>query len=259
MKLKALGFLAGCCCVLISAHAASETIYYNFDNFYEGLVNGQNGWKTFRKSPGSAAVSVFDEIGPSDETGDKALVIQLSDELSRVVAADGLRWMPGQTWSMDFDFRIGITGQELAGNKPVLTVFIGDAYLSEKARWEIRLEAAPDGTWTLGGGLPNWQEVDGIVAETVMERPEEDRAAISQWMHFSVLTTKLDMPDSFESYVEIRNYEDEVIAQLSFADTLSDRQTAAMWDLSRVYCGFNAPRRQLGLVCIDNISITSFQ
>ena len=131
----------------------------------------------------------------------------------RVVAADGLRWMPGQTWSMDFDFRIGITGQE----------------------------------------------VDGIVAETVMERPEEDRAAILKWMHFSVLTTKLDMPDSFESYVEIRNYEDEVIAQLSFAETLSDRQTAAMWDLSRVYCGFNAPRRQLGLVCIDNISISSFQ
>ena len=78
-------------------------------------------------------------------------------------------------------------------------------------------------------------------------------------MHFTVITTKLDTPDSFESYVEIRNSEDEIIAQLSFNDTLNDRYSTAMWDLSRVYCGFNAPRRQLGLVCIDNIELTSFQ
>ena len=259
MKLEIFVLLAGICGLLMCADAVSETVYYDFNNFSEGLINGQNGWKTYRHTPGNAAVSVFDEIGLSDEIGDKALVIQLSDEVSRVVGADGLRWMPGQTWSMDFDFRIGITGQELAGNKPVLTVFIGDAYLSEKARWEIRLEAAPDGTWTLSGGLPKWKAVTGIVDETVLERPDEDRAAISDWMHFTVITTKLDTPDSFESYVEIRNSADQIIAQLSFHDTLSDRQTAAMWDLSRLYCGFNAPRRQLGLVCIDNIELTSFQ
>lgn len=259
MKLETLGLLAGCCCLLMSAGAVSETVHYDFNDFNEGLINGQQGWKIVRKTPGNAAVSIFDEVGRSDVPSDKALVIQLSDEVSRLVGSDGMRWMPGQTWSMDFDFRIGITGQELAGNKPVLTVFIGDAYLSEKARWEVRLEAAPDGTWTLGGGLPNWKEVDGIMPAMVLERPEEDSSAVSDWMHFTVITTKLDTPDTFESYVEIRNSADEIIAQLSFNDTLNDKKTAAMWDLSRVHCGFNAPRRQLGLVCIDNIEITSFQ
>lgn len=258
MKLKMLVLLAGCC-LLPQTHAVTETVSYDFNDFSDGLVNGQNGWKSFRKTPGNAAVSIFDELGPTAQSGDKAMVIQLSDDVSRVVNSDGMRWMPGQTLSIDFDFRIGITGQELAGNKPVLTLFLGNAYLSEDARWEIRLEAAPDGTWTMAGGLPNWQEVNGIVAETVLERPDGDSAAVSSWMHFTVITTKLDTPDSFESIVEIRNSADEVVAQMTFLDTLSDKQTTAMWDLSRVYCGFNAPRRQLGLVCIDNLEITSYQ
>lgn len=258
MKLKKRTWMAACCLFMCS-EVICESVRYDFNDFSEGLINGQNGWNVLRKSPGTAAVSIFDELGPTGEIGDKALVIQLSDEVSRVVAADGVRWMPGQTWILDFDFRIGITSQQLAANKPVLTVFIGDAYLSEKARWEIRLEAAPDGTWVLGGGLPDWQEVDGIVAETVLERPEEEDAAISEWMHFTVVSRKLTVPDSFESLVEIRNNAGELIAQLEFNDTLSDTQTMAIWDLSRVYCGFNAPRRQLGLVCIDNIEINSLE
>ena len=259
MKLKTVILFTAFLSLIIGSAAASDTVYYDFNDFSEGLINGQQKWKTLRKTPGEAAVSVFDELGPSGAIGDKALVIQLSDEVSRVVNPDGLRWMPGQTLMMDFDFRIGITSQELAANKPVLTVFIGNAYLSQKARWEIRLEAAPDGTWTLGGGLPDWKEMSGIVAESVLERPNSESGAISSWMHFSVITTKLDAPDSFESIVEIRNARDEVIAQLNFFDTLSDNQTAAVWDLSRVYFGFNAPRRQLGLVCIDNIEFASYE
>ncbi|MEN7972955.1 MAG: hypothetical protein ABFR47_03880 [Verrucomicrobiota bacterium] len=257
MKLKKINLFSVCCCyMLICGAAVSETVFYDFNGFSDGLINGQCGWKTLRKTPGSSAVSIFNELGETEETGDKALVIQLSDEVSKVVAADGLRWMPGQTFSMSFDFRIGITSQELAGNKPVLTVFIGNAYLSKKARWEIQLESTPDGTWTLRGGLPTWQEVGGIVGETVLERPEEG-SAISGWMHFTVITKKLETPDSFESVVEIRNSADEVVAQMEFNDTLSDKQTTSMWDLSRVYCGFCAPRRQLGLVCIDNMQISS--
>jgi hypothetical protein len=259
MKLKTLVILTSFFGLITGAVAASETVYYDFNDFSEGLLNGQNNWKTLRKTPGEAAVSVYDELGPSGEIGDKALVIQLSDEVSSVVNPDGLRWMPGQTLMVNFDFRIGITSQELAANKPVLTVFIGNAYLSQKARWEIRLEAAPDGTWTLGGGLPDWKEVNGIVAESVLERPDADSSAISEWLHFSVITTKLDSPDSFESIVEIRNDHDEIIAQLNFFDTLNDKQTAAVWDLSRVHFGFNAPRRQLGLVCIDNVEFASYQ
>jgi hypothetical protein len=259
MQLKSLLMLTGFLGLISGTAAVSETVYYDFNDFSEGLINGQNSWKTLRKTPGEAAVSIYDELGPSGAIGDKALVIQLSDEVSRVVNPDGLRWMPGQTLIMDFDFRIGITSQELAANKPVLTVFIGNAYLSQKARWEIRLEAAPDGTWTLGGGLPDWKEMSGIVAESVLERPDTESAAISAWMHFSVITTKLDTPDSFESIVEIRNDRDEIIAQLNFFDTLSDKQTAAVWDLSRVYFGFNAPRRQLGLVCIDNVEFASYE
>jgi len=258
MKMGKLGLLMGGLCLPICAtDVASETITYDFNAFADGQLNGQNGWKILRKRPGKSAVSIFDELGPTETAGDKALVIQLSDEVSRVVGADGLRWMPGQTWSMDFDFRVGITSQELAGNKPVLTVFVGNAYLSKKSRWEIRLEAEPGGTWKLSGGLPSWKEVTGIVADTVVERPDGDEAAISNWMHFTLITKKLSEPDSFESYVEIRNSENEVIARLAFQEQLKNKHTATMWNQSRLYCGFNAPLRQLGLVCIDNIEIAS--
>ena len=259
MKAGKLGLLMGglCCLIICAAGADTETIIYDFNTFTDGQLNGQNGWKILRKRPGTSDVSIFDELGPTETAGDKALVIQLSDEVSRIVGADGLRWMPGQIWSMDFDFRVAITSQELAGNKPVLTVFVGNAYLSPKTRWEIRLEAEPDGTWKLSGGLPDWKEVSGIIADTVVERPEGEDAAISNWMHFTLITKKLPEPDSFESYVEIRNSDDEIIACLAFLEVLHDRQTASMWDQSRLYCGFNAPLRQLGLVCIDNIELIS--
>ncbi len=258
MKVGKLGLLIGAFGLFLCAtDAARETVKYDFNTFIDGQLNGQNGWKILRKRPGKSAVSIFDELGPTETAGDKALVIQLSDEVSRVVGPDGLRWMPGQTWSMDFDFRVGITAQELAGNKPVLTVFIGNAYLSPKTRWEIRLEAEPGGTWKLSGGLPVWKEIDGIVADTVVERSEGDEIAISNWMHFTLITKKLLEPDAFESYVEIRNSDYEIIARLAFHDLLKDKKTASMWNQSRLYCGFNAPLRQLGLVCIDNIEITS--
>ena len=258
MKAGKIGFLlVGFCLLICATHVAAESVTYDFNAFYDGQINGQDGWKILRKRPGKSAVSIFDELGPTETAGDKALVIQLSDDVSRVVGADGLRWMPGQIWSMDFDFRVGITAQELAGNKPVLTVFVGNAYLSPKTRWEIRLEAEPDGTWTLSGGLPFWKEVTGIVADTVVERPEGDEAAISNWMHFTLITKKLPEPDSFESYVEIRNSQDEIIACLAFLELLQDKKTASMWNQSRLHFGFNAPLRQLGLVCIDNIEIIS--
>jgi len=258
MKAGKIGLLlVGFCLFICATHVAAESITYDFNTFSDGQVNGQDGWKILRKRPGKSAVSIFDELGPTETAGDKALVIQLSDDVSRVVGADGLRWMPGQIWSMDFDFRVGITAQELAGNKPVLTVFVGNAYLSPKTRWEIRLEAEPDGTWTLSGGLPFWKEVTGIVADTVVERPEGDEAAVSNWMHFTLITKKLPEPDSFESYVEIRNSQDEIIACLAFLELLQDKKTASMWNQSRLHFGFNAPLRQLGLVCIDNIEIIS--
>ncbi len=258
MNVGKIGFLIGAFCLSICAtDVTAETVTYDFNEFADGQLNGQNGWKILRKRPGKSAVTIFDELGPTESPGDKALVIQLSTEVSRVVNPDGLRWMPGQTWSMDFDFRVGITSQELEGNKPVLTVFIGNAYLSPKTRWEIRLEAEPDGTWKLSGGLPFKKEVSGMVSDTVVERPEGDEAAISNWMHFTLITKKLLEPDSFESYVEIRNSAGEVIARLAFQEVVKDKKTASMWNQSRLYCGFNAPLRQLGLVCIDNIVIAS--
>lgn len=258
MKLKTLGILAGCCGLLLGCWAETASVFYDFNDYSDGLINGQNGWRTFRKTPGDAAVSIFDQLGATSMAGDKAMVIQLSDDVSRVVSSNGLRWMPGQTISMDFDFRIGITGQELAGNKPVLTVFLGNAYMSENARWEVRLEAAPDGTWTMAGGLPKWRQINGIEAVDVLQRPAQECAAVSGWMHFSIISTKLETPDTFESIVEIRNSGDKVIARMSFTDTLNDKATATIWDMSRIYCGFNAPRRQLGLVCIDNIEFISY-
>ncbi len=258
MKVKGLNLVV--LCFLAGLHSAglAEHVKYDFNTFTTGSIAGQRGWKVSPNIKNSSVFSVFDELGATEAAGDKALVIQVSDRSLHLAGADGLRWLPGTTWTLDFDFRVGITSEEPVANKQVLTVFLGNSYLASKSRWTVQLEVEPEGTWKLIGALPGKRSVEGIEAPAIIERPQGDAISISDWLHFTLVTKKLEKPDSFESFVEIKNSSQKIIVSEHFKDApVVDARTKAMWNLSRLYFGFEGTPRHLGLACIDNIEIST--
>lgn len=239
-----------------SVLAQVETQKFNFNDFAVGPIDGQLEWNVYDKVPDSSALSIMDVLGTSEADGDKALVIQAADTPIRCVTGEPVRWLPGRTLTMDFDFKVAVDVYDLTMPTPVMTVMFGNALLSEKARWEVRLEAAPSGDWVLIGAMPDGSS-KRIYGENFLIRSEKD-ISISQWYTFSLVSRKLTDPDSFETSVEISGAETgELVAEIKFSDDNKDRVTQAMWNTSRAHVGFYAPKEQLGLVCVDNLVVTS--
>jgi len=236
--------------------AAQETQTFNFDDFTDGPISGQMEWNVYDKVPDTAALSIMDKLGTSEADGDKALVIQASKTPIRCVTGEPARWLPGYTVTMDFDFKVAVDPRDLAMPRPVMTVMIGNSLLSPKARWEIKLEASPSGDWVLIGAMPDGSS-KRVYGENFLIRSNKD-VSISQWYKFRLIAKKLTDPDSFETRVEVLGAESgELIADISFSDNNKDDIAQEMWNTSRAHVGFQAPREQVGLVCIDNLTVTS--
>jgi hypothetical protein len=200
----------------------------------------------------------MDVLGTSEEDGDNALVVQASKIPIRCVTGEPVRWLPGRTLTIDFDFKIAVEPMQFSMPKSVLTVMFGNSLLSESSRWEVRLEATPSGDWVLIGAMPDGSS-KRIYGENFLIRSDND-VSISQWYKFHLVSKKLTDPDSFETSVEISGAETgEVVAEVTFDDNNKDRLTKSMWNTSRAHVGFYAPMDQLGLVCIDNLLVSSSQ
>lgn len=239
-----------------SALAQVETQTFNFNDFAVGPIGGQMEWNVYEKVPDSSALSIMDMLGTSEADGDKALVIQAADTPIRCVTGEPVRWLPGRTLTMDFDFKVAVEVLDFSLPKPVMTVMFGNSLLSEKARWEIRLEASPSGDWVLIGAMPDGSS-KRIYGENFLIRSEKD-VSISQWYKFNLISKKLTEPDSFETSVEITSAETgELVAEIKFTDANKDKVAQSMWNTSRAHVGFYAPKEQLGLVCVDNLVIRS--
>ncbi|VGO22823.1 hypothetical protein [Pontiella sulfatireligans] len=245
---KRIQIIAAAC----MATAAASAVEYNFNDYNEGPLDGQFGWNVYKNVKDSSAFSVMDAVGRTDALGDKALVLQAPEVELRSVSGEPVRWMPGETLKVEFDFKVAITSVELVKNRPVLSVLIGDAALADKSRWEVRLEAQTNGNWRLVGDLPDWAAVE-IPAQDIVARPTGDDVAISDWFRFVLTIKKGGEPDLFESTAEIKTAAGKVIATQKFTDETKDKRTASIWNSPRVSLGFKAPRDQLGLSVIDNI------
>lgn len=242
--------------VSCSALAQVETRKFDFNDFAVGPIDGQMEWNVYEKVPDSSALSIMDVLGTSEADGDKALVVRAAETPIRCVTGEPVRWLPGRTLTMDFDFKVAVEVSDISIPKPVMTVMFGNSLLSEKARWEVRLEASPSGDWVLIGAMPDGSS-KRIYGENFLIRSESD-VSISQWYQFSLVSRKLTEPDSFETSVEISGAETgELVAEIKFTDENKDRVAQSMWNTSRAHVGFYAPKEQLGLVCIDNLVITS--
>jgi hypothetical protein len=238
--------------------AQTETQTFDFNDFEVGQIDGQMEWNVYNKVKDSSAISIMDVLGTSEENGDKALVVRPADIPIRCVTGEPIRWLPGRTLSMEFDFKVAVAPLEVVMPKPVVTVMIGNSLLSDKASWQVRLEASPRGDWVLIGAMPDGSS-QRIYGENFLIRSERD-VSISEWYRFKLVSRKLSEPDSFETTVEISSAEtDEQLAEVKFSDGKKDKLTKTMWNTSRAHVGFGAEKNQLGLVCIDNLVINSFK
>ncbi len=234
---------------------AGSLVTYDFNTFSAGPINGQAGWSVYDHVKDSSAFSVMNELGTSEEDGDRALVIQASDTSIRCVAGEPVRWLPGQTLSVSYDFKLAIGSTTLIEDRPVLVFYMGNSVLNEKACWQVSLVATTNGDWRLSASLPD-TSAQQVNRENLLVRSKTG-SSISDWYRFHLVVKKLPEPDSFESNVKILDAGGSVIAALECHDSNQDSLTQAMWNLTRVHAGFSAPNTLYGLVCIDDLAIES--
>lgn len=233
----------------------AASVEYDFNRFDEGPIDGQQGWNVYNKVKDSSAFSVMDEVGTRGVAGDRALVLQSSQEPIRCVTGEPVRWLPGRTLTVKFDFKLGQSSSEPSKNMPTMAFLIGNSLLSEKARWGITLEAQPNGDWKLVGAMPDGASAI-IYGENLLIRPRED-VLLSEWFQFKLVVKKLTEPDTFEAKAEIKDVEGNTLATLDFASETKDKVTKAMWNLPRIHAGFLVSRDQKGLAVIDNLVVSS--
>lgn len=244
------------CATWMMSAVAEEPLVYDFNQFSNGPIEGQYEWNIYDKVKDSSALSIMDQLGTVEVEGDKALVVRASPTPIRCVTGEYVRWLPGRTLTMEFDFKVAVDPVELTRVKPVMTVLIGNSLLSNKASWSLHLEATPNGDWRLSGAMPDIA-TKVIYGENFLIRSDKD-VSISEWHKMIIVVKKLSDPDSFEASVELKNaLSREVLASLEFTDTKKDKVTKAVWNTARGHVGFAAPKDQLGIVCIDNLKVSS--
>lgn len=241
--------------VIVGA-ASAEPLKFNFNRLDDGPISGQFEWNVYDKVKDTTALSVVDELGTSEAAGDKALLVKASKTPIRCVTGEPVRWLPGQSLSMEFDFKVAVDPEELLSTKPVMTVMVGNSLLSPKARFSVSLNATEHGDWELECNFPN-TTTKKIYGENFLIRSNTD-ISISSWYRFSLVVNKLDAPDAFEASIEIRDPESgKLLTAMPFFDNEKDKIAGAMWNTSRAHVGFYAPINQYGVVCIDNLTVSS--
>jgi len=242
--------------VMVVSVTAEPMLKYNFNNFEDGPIDGQFEWNVYNKVKDSSALSIMNELGTSEVNGDKALVIKTPDVPIRCVTGEPIRWLPGKTLTMEFDYKIAVEAADLVNNKPVLTVMVGNSLLSEKSSFAVRLEATPAGDWLLDGNFPD-KGSKKIYGENYLIRSNTD-VSISDWFRFTLVVKKLSEPDCFDASIEIRHPQtNKILTAMRFTDDSKDKISKSMWNAARVHVGFMAPADQYGLVCIDNLKVSS--
>ncbi len=254
--MKCNGLVIAVCLAAAGAAAQDKALIYSFNDFSDGPIDGQQEWNVYDKVKDSSALSIMSALGTSEEDGDKALVIQAAKIPIRCVTGEAVRWLPNSTLTMEFDFKIAVDPRELVMPKPVMAVVMGNSLLSEKASWEVRLEASPSGDWVLIGAMPDGSS-KRIYGENFLIRSDSE-VSISQWHHFKLTSWKSNELDSFRTRAEITVADSkELITSILFTDNNKDKVTEAVWNTPRAHVGFRASSDQVGLVCIDNLKVSA--
>ncbi len=252
--MQRIGLIIGMATLAAAGYAVETAVHYDFNDFKEGPVEGQLGWNVFEKVKDSSAFQVADQVGKEDRKGDKALLVKVDASSIRCITGEPVRWMPGERMELAFDFRVGIPSTRPIAEKPVLCVGIGNSLLSDKACWTVELASQTNGNWRFFGAVAGEDSVE-LPPHAIVPRPDSDKVNISGWYRFVLVVRKLSEPDSFWATAEITSQSGQTVARLHFLDGDKNAVTAAMWNLTRLHAGFLTSKEQLGLACIDNLSI----
>jgi hypothetical protein len=239
----------------LQAVQAGTSVDCTFDHLADGWIDGQPGWTVFDKVKDSSAFMVAADIGAAETAGDKALIVKASDRSLRCVTEEAVRWLRMETARAEFDFRIVVPRRDFDENRPVMVFLLGNAVLSEKARWEVGFEALTNGAWKLSAALPD--EASAVIPAERLVFKDGASSRVSEWLHCVVEVRKLSETDSFESAVHLTDRQGEPVASLRCTDTNRDPATMAIWNLSRLHAGFLAPKELKGMACIDNFSLST--
>lgn len=240
---------------LALSSVAEPAFKCNFNVYKDGPIDGQFDWDVYEKTADSSGLSIINELGCSEVNGDRALVLKESSVPIRCVMGEPVRWLPGHTLTMEFDFKVAAPPTSVFHTKPVMTIFVGNSLLSAKSRFAVRLEALPKGDWQLSGEMPD-EATKKLYGENFLIRSKND-VSISEWYRFSIVINKLSEPDSFETTVEVRDPETgKVVTSLRFEDYKKDKVAKSMWDTIRAHVGFSVSREQYGVVCVDNLEVS---
>lgn len=234
--------------------AGSEHIEHDFNQLYDGPIDGQRGWNVYDKMRDTSALSVVDELGTTEKPSDKALIVKASEEPIRCVIDKPIRWETGLTLFVEFDFRIAVPAMVVTKDTPAMIFYIGNPLLNEKSRWEVRLDAIADDAWKLTAAMP--EEASQEIPAFKMLLRSDKTATVSDWFHCVVEIKKKSVPDTFKTDVRILDEKKKLVAEISCSGSNEDRVTKTMWNMSRLYAGFGAPSDLLGLACIDNLKMT---
>ncbi len=232
---------------------ADSTFECNFNRLLPGQVDGQPGWDVYDKGKDSSPFSVVTEVGITEESWDKALVVKESIVPLRCVTDRAVRWLRKQTFSVEFDFRVMVPMTKIVKDRPAMVLLVGNSVLNEGGRWEVRLSETTSGAWKLSAALPD--EASIIVPYEKLQFTSRESTSISEWLHCKVEIHKLSAIDSFKSKVKITDRTGQTIAELECTDNKKDATTKAMWNTSRMHAGFYAAKEIHGLACIDDFRV----
>ncbi|MDZ8118876.1 hypothetical protein [Pontiella agarivorans] len=255
--MKHIGWIAaGAVAFLPIVHAEECT----FNGFNDGPLHGQQGWWVDRKDAAMGNFMVIDHLGITQTMGDKALVISGSDHFMKVYRnKNAVTWKPGDTAVFEMDFQIGLNGGHIDKTKNGIAMLFGGPKFKTENRWVIGIGINPDGKWMIRGSAPHWENLPPLPAETFVSRPPEGSSAVSPWYHLKFTTVKDQTRGVFRSTLQITDFDGKTVVKHNFKTDPLEGEKSTLWDTETLNVAFSAKDDINGLVCVDNVNLTSIK
>jgi len=242
--------------VLICGNAIGKPCE-DFNALEDGPLAGQSDWWSDRPEMSTNAFRVMDYLGITQAPADKALVISKADQYVKVVRKDAVRWIPGSTFTFEMDFQVGLSHDHVESAQNGFAIMLGDKKLKQGTRWVVSLGITPEGKWVVRGNAPNWENLKALPPDTFVERPAAGESAISDWFHLRISSTKTTTQNVFKTELQITDMSGRVVLQHAFSEDPVTDAMAELWEQETVSAGLSAKDDINGLVCVDNVTLTS--
>lgn len=242
-------------CALASGTMAGKEVY-DFNDFEDGPAAHQFKWWSNRGVVAKDTFLIMDGVGKLGVADDKALVINKAEKPVKLICPDAMAWNPGETYRVEYDFKLGLSPGHTPKEASIMTLLIGDEKLGAN-RWMLDMTIRTNGQWVIKGRVPSTENVGAFVPSTFVSR-NPTGIALSEWFHLSFTATKGTAADKVQSELVITGPSGETITTRKFKNNpLPDASKPPLHQLPKLTAGFLAKGNPNGLVCIDNFRVSS--